>query len=109
MNASQNNRTSGTAGTRGECEQHRERAADKECSAPVTQARAVREDVTRRGAEGRTDSAREPRRLRFRLFTAAGQLVTTGRRRILLPGPPLAPAPDVTSALDRLAQLPNPG
>lgn len=25
----------------------------------------------------------EPRRLRLRLFTAAGQLVTTGRRRIL--------------------------
>lgn len=25
----------------------------------------------------------EPRRLRFRLFSAAAQLVTTGRRRIL--------------------------
>jgi hypothetical protein len=47
-NASQNNRTFGTAGTRGECEQHRERAADEECSAPVTQARPVREDVTDR-------------------------------------------------------------
>lgn len=34
----------------------------------------------------------EPRRLRLRLFTAAAQLVTTARRRIL-----------------RLAALPNPG
>jgi hypothetical protein len=34
----------------------------------------------------------EPRRLRFRLFTAVAQLITTGRRRIL-----------------RLALLPNPG
>lgn len=59
-NASQNNRTFGTAGTRGEREQHRERAADEECSAPVTQARTVREDLTRRGAEGRTDSAGNP-------------------------------------------------
>jgi hypothetical protein len=40
----------------------------------------------------------EPRRLRFRLFSAAGQLVTTGRRRILRlaatgPGPARNPPP----------------
>jgi hypothetical protein len=49
----------------------------------------------------------EPRRLRLRLFTAVGQLVTTGRRRILR----LArhwPS-HITAALERLAQLPNPG
>lgn len=40
-NASRHNRTFGAAGTRDEREQHRERAADEECSAPVTQARAV--------------------------------------------------------------------
>ncbi|MDC0768647.1 transposase [Streptomyces sp. HD] len=49
----------------------------------------------------------EPRRLRFRLFSAAGQLVTTGRRRILRlarhwPG-------EITAALERLALLPDPG
>jgi hypothetical protein len=51
----------------------------------------------------------EPRRLRFRLFSGAGQLVTTGRRRIL----PLARhwpwTGEVTTALERLALLPNPG
>ncbi|MEV5085810.1 transposase, partial [Streptomyces sp. NPDC056159] len=51
----------------------------------------------------------EPRRSWFRLFTAAGQLVTTGRRRI----PRLAGhwpwTSCITAALDRLAQLPNPG
>lgn len=49
----------------------------------------------------------EPRRLRLRLFTAAEQLVTTGRRRILRlarhwPG-------DISAALDRLTHLPDPG
>ncbi len=49
----------------------------------------------------------KPRRLRFRLFSAAAQLVTTGRRRILRlaqhwPG-------EITAALERLALLPNPG
>lgn len=44
----------------------------------------------------------EPRRLRFRLFTAAGQLVTTGRRRILRiarhwPGPVRSQAPSNVS------------
>ncbi len=49
----------------------------------------------------------EPRRLRLRLFSAAGQLVTTGRRRILR----LArhwPS-HITTALNRLALLPTPG
>ncbi|OKI01396.1 transposase [Streptomyces sp. CB02923] len=51
----------------------------------------------------------EPRRLRLRLFSAAAQLVSTGRRRI----PRLAkhwPWTDViTDAPDRLHALPNPG
>ncbi|MET8220799.1 transposase [Streptomyces hirsutus] len=49
----------------------------------------------------------EPRHLRFRLFSVAGQLVTTGRRRLLR----LArhwPS-EITGALERLALLPNPG
>ncbi|MFI8008548.1 IS1380 family transposase [Streptomyces sp. NPDC086010] len=51
----------------------------------------------------------EPRRLRLRLFTAAGQLVTTGRRRILRLARHWPWTSRITAALDRLAQLPNPG
>ncbi len=51
----------------------------------------------------------EPRRLRFRLFTAAGQLVTTGRRRILRLARHWPWTSHITAALDRLALLPNPG
>ncbi|MFF7884094.1 IS1380 family transposase [Streptomyces sp. NPDC020794] len=51
----------------------------------------------------------EPRRLRFRLYTAAGQLVTTGRRYILRLARHWPWTHDITAALDRLAQLPNPG
>jgi hypothetical protein len=50
----------------------------------------------------------EPRRLRLRLFTAAGQLVTTGRRilRLAWHRPWTS---HIISALERLALLPNPG
>ena len=51
---------------------------------------------------------REPRRLRLRLFTAAGQLVTTGCRRILRLARHWPWTSHITAALDRLAQLPNP-
>ncbi|MFF4830171.1 IS1380 family transposase [Streptomyces sp. NPDC001312] len=51
----------------------------------------------------------EPRRLRLRLFTAAGQLVTTGRRRILRLARHWPWTSHITAALDQLAQLPNPG
>ncbi|MFC8593871.1 IS1380 family transposase [Streptomyces atroolivaceus] len=51
----------------------------------------------------------EPRRLRFRLFTAAGQLVTTGRRRILRLVRHWPWTHVITDALERLALLPNPG
>jgi hypothetical protein len=51
----------------------------------------------------------EPRRLRLRLFCAAGQLVTTGRRRILRLAHHWPWARDITDALARLALLPNPG
>ena len=51
----------------------------------------------------------EPRRLRLRLFTAAGQLVTTGRRRILRLARHWPWTSHITAALDRLALLPNPG
>ncbi|MDO0934786.1 IS1380 family transposase [Streptomyces sp. DG2A-72] len=51
----------------------------------------------------------EPRRLRFRLFTAAGQLVTTSRRRILRLARHWPWASEITAALERLALLPNPG
>ncbi|WP_406326719.1 IS1380 family transposase [Streptomyces sp. NBC_00203] len=51
----------------------------------------------------------EPRRLRFRLFSAAGQLVTTGRRRILRLARHWPWTGEVTTALERLALLPNPG
>jgi Transposase DDE domain group 1 len=51
----------------------------------------------------------EPRRLRFRLFAAAAQLVTTGRRRILRLARHWPWTGEVTGALERLALLPNPG
>ncbi|MEW2122069.1 IS1380 family transposase [Streptomyces sp. NPDC005474] len=51
----------------------------------------------------------EPRRLRFRLFSAAAQLVTTGRRRILRLARHWPWTGEVTGALERLALLPNPG
>lgn len=52
----------------------------------------------------------EPRRLRLRLFSAAGQLVTTGRRRILRLAHHWPWAHDITDALERLALLlPSPG
>jgi hypothetical protein len=45
----------------------------------------------------------EPRRLRFRLSSAAAQLVATGRRRIL------PWTGEITTALERLALLATPG
>lgn len=51
----------------------------------------------------------EPRRLRLRLFTASGQLATTGRRRILRLARHWPWTSHITAALDRLAELPNPG
>ncbi|MGK5448002.1 IS1380 family transposase [Streptomyces radiopugnans] len=51
----------------------------------------------------------EPRRLRLRLFSAAGQLVTTGRRRILRLAAHWLWTGEITGALERLALLPNPG
>jgi hypothetical protein len=51
----------------------------------------------------------EPRRLRFRLFSVAGQLVTTGRRRILRLARHWPWTSEITDALERLALLPNPG
>ncbi|MEU6547008.1 IS1380 family transposase [Streptomyces sp. NPDC046859] len=51
----------------------------------------------------------EPRRLRFRLFSAAGQLVTTGRRRILRLARHCPWTQEITAALERLTLLPNPG
>ncbi|MBL1085845.1 IS1380 family transposase [Streptomyces actinomycinicus] len=51
----------------------------------------------------------EPRRLRFRLFSAAGQLVTTGRRRILRLARHWPWTREIADALERLALLPNPG
>ncbi|MFE4416002.1 IS1380 family transposase [Streptomyces sp. NPDC056821] len=58
-----------------------------------------------------TDKARlwEPRRLRFRLITAAAQLVTTGRRRILRLAHHWPWTREITAAPARLALLPNPG
>ncbi|MFE0257932.1 IS1380 family transposase [Streptomyces sp. NPDC059010] len=50
----------------------------------------------------------EPRRLRFRLFTEAGQLVTTGRRKILCLTQHWPWTGEITAALERLALLPNP-
>lgn len=51
----------------------------------------------------------EPRRLRLRLFSAAGQLVTTGRRRILRLAHHWPWTREIADALARLALLPNPG
>ncbi len=51
----------------------------------------------------------EPRRLRVRLFSAAGQLVTTGRRRILRLARHWPWTGEITAALERLALLPSPG
>lgn len=50
----------------------------------------------------------EPRRLRLRLFTAAGQLVTTGRRRVLRLARHWPWTGHITAALDRLTHLPDP-
>ncbi|MBB4789550.1 hypothetical protein BJY54_000162 [Streptomyces nodosus] len=49
----------------------------------------------------------EPRRLRLRLLTAAGQLVTTGRRRVLRLARHRPWTNYITAALDRLTQLPD--
>uniref|UniRef100_UPI001651C07E transposase n=1 Tax=Streptomyces sp. WAC01526 TaxID=2588709 RepID=UPI001651C07E len=51
----------------------------------------------------------EPRRLRLRLLSTAGQLVTTGRRRILRLARHWSWTSHITAALDRLALLPNLG
>ncbi len=51
----------------------------------------------------------EPKRLRLRLFSAAAQLVTTGRRRILRLAKHWPWTDVITEALQRLAALPNPG
>ncbi|RPF30383.1 DDE family transposase [Streptomyces sp. TLI_185] len=51
----------------------------------------------------------EPRRLRFRLLSAAAQLVTIGRRRILRLAQHWPWTGEITAALERLAHLPNPG
>jgi hypothetical protein len=50
----------------------------------------------------------EPRRLRLRLFSAAAQLVTTGRRRWLRLARHWPWTPVITTAFDRLQALPNP-
>jgi hypothetical protein len=51
----------------------------------------------------------EPKRLRLRLFSAAAQLVTTGRRRILRLAKHRPWTDVITEALQRLAALPDPG
>lgn len=51
----------------------------------------------------------EARRLRFRLFSAAAQLVTTSRCRILRLAQNWPWISQITAALERLALLPNPG
>jgi hypothetical protein len=51
----------------------------------------------------------EPRRLRLRLFSAAGQLVITGRRRILRLARHWPWTDVITGALEQLALLPHPG
>jgi hypothetical protein len=50
----------------------------------------------------------EPRRLRFRLFSAAAQIVTTGRQRILRLTRHWPWTEEITTALGRLALLPSP-
>ena len=51
----------------------------------------------------------EPHRLRLRLFSVAGQLVTNGRRRILSLVHHWPWTGEITDALERLALLPNLG
>ncbi len=51
----------------------------------------------------------ESRHLRFRLFSAAAQLVTTGRRRILRLARQWPWTGEITAALELLILLPNPG
>ncbi|WP_331765507.1 IS1380 family transposase (plasmid) [Streptomyces sp. NBC_01369] len=51
----------------------------------------------------------EPRRLRLRLFSAAAQLVTTGRRRHLRFARHWPWTDIITNAIQRLDTLPNPG
>jgi hypothetical protein len=51
----------------------------------------------------------EPRRLRFRLFSAAAQLVTTARRRHLRFPRHWQWTEVITGAIERLEALPNPG
>lgn len=51
----------------------------------------------------------EPLRLRFRLFSAAAQRVTTGRRRIVHVAGHWPWTDVITGVLDRLQVLPNPG
>ncbi|QGZ52611.1 IS1380 family transposase [Streptomyces sp. QHH-9511] len=51
----------------------------------------------------------EPRCLRLRLFSAAAQLITTGRRRILRLSKHWPWTGVITDALGRLGALPNPG
>jgi len=51
----------------------------------------------------------EPKKLRFRLFSAAAQLVTTGRRRYLRLAAHWPWTDVITAAADRLQALPNPG
>nr|WP_260147487.1 transposase [Streptomyces sp. CEV 2-1] len=88
--------------------------------AKTAQFLALRAKIVLRCAEGGTTwmpmlaltgKARlwEPRRLRLRLFTAAGQLVTTGRRQILRLARHWPWTHVITDALERLALLPNPG
>ncbi|MFJ2193255.1 transposase, partial [Kitasatospora sp. NPDC087861] len=51
----------------------------------------------------------EPKRLRLRLFSAAAQLVTTGRRRYLHLARHWPWTDLITNAFARLQALPNPG
>jgi hypothetical protein len=51
----------------------------------------------------------EPKKLRFRLFSAAAQLVTTGRRRYLRLATYWPWTDVISTAADRLQALPNPG
>jgi hypothetical protein len=51
----------------------------------------------------------EPKRLRLRLFSAAAQLVTTGRRRYLRLARHWPWTETITTAFERLQTLPNPG
>ncbi|MFF1605172.1 transposase, partial [Streptomyces mirabilis] len=51
----------------------------------------------------------EPKKLRLRLFSAAAQLVTTGRTRRLRFTTQWPWTDKITRATDRLRALPNPG